>query len=308
MGSSERVARLLALVPYLQRQGGFADLAQTAQMLGVSVEQLRKDVRLLQFVGEDMRSPGALIDIDLEGLNEGDIFLSNADFLSKPMRLSADEAVSLEVGLRALAELGGAEVSAAAKSALAKISAASAAAPIDMSLDAGEQGAALEKAAAENLVVEIGYQRGGEERHARIEPKRLSAKGGHVYLQAWNIEAGGWRSYRTDRITSVQATEERGQARGEPPALDDSWLSTAKAQKVKVKLAPEAAWVEEYWPTTSVVHTDGGLEVELNVVDPNWFAHELLRLGPAVLGVDPREAAAGAAQLARQALENYKVG
>ena len=52
--------------------------------------------------------PGDLIDIDMDAVDgEGVIHLSNADYLTRPLRLSADEALALVLALRTLREIAG---------------------------------------------------------------------------------------------------------------------------------------------------------------------------------------------------------
>jgi proteasome accessory factor C len=49
-----------------------------------------------------------LIDIDMDAVDgEGVIHLSNADYLTRPLRLSADEALALVLALRTLREVAG---------------------------------------------------------------------------------------------------------------------------------------------------------------------------------------------------------
>ena len=120
--SVEQVSRLLALVPYLQAHPD-ADLAETAAAFGVTPRRLLADLEVLWFVGLPGGLPGDLIDIDMDAVqSHGRIRLTNAEYLSRPMRFTIDEVTSLIVALRAVREVAGGEAGDAVDSALAKLS------------------------------------------------------------------------------------------------------------------------------------------------------------------------------------------
>ena len=106
MNSSDQVARLLALVPYLQAHPD-ADVRTTASVFGVSPRQLIADLNVLWYCGLPGGMPGDLIEVDMDAVeSEGRIRLTNADYLARPLRFTLDEAMSLAVALRSLQELG----------------------------------------------------------------------------------------------------------------------------------------------------------------------------------------------------------
>jgi proteasome accessory factor C len=75
---------------------------------------------------------------------------------------------------------------------------------------------------------------------------------------------------------------------------------------VVLDLAPEAAWVAEYYPTETVNRDDSGhLTVGLRVTDPAWLRGLLLRLAGGALVVSPVGAGDSAAEAAREALDQY---
>ena len=103
-GAREQVARLLALVPYIQARREVS-LDQAAADFGVQPAQIVKDLNVLWFCGLPGLGMGDLIDVDMDALEgEGMIRVSNADYLSRPLRLDSSEASALIVALRALRE------------------------------------------------------------------------------------------------------------------------------------------------------------------------------------------------------------
>jgi len=119
-GERERLPRLLALVPYLQANHGIA-IEQAAADFGISEDQLRRDLQLLWMCGLPGHGPGDLIDLSFEGDTVSVIFDAG---MSRPLRLTAEEALPLVVALRTLAEMPGITDRDAVERALAKVESA----------------------------------------------------------------------------------------------------------------------------------------------------------------------------------------
>ena len=120
MSAADRLTRLFALVPYLQNNQGIP-VKEVAAEFGVSVREILKDVSTLWVTGiGDL--PGELIDFDYDALeDEGLIYIKDAEFLPRPLRLSRNEGIALTIGLRTLRETADAAEHAVIDSALAKL-------------------------------------------------------------------------------------------------------------------------------------------------------------------------------------------
>lgn len=313
VASSEQVNRLLALVPYLQARPDGAGLADTAAAFGVSQKQLLADLEVLWFCGLPQGLPGDLIEVDIEGARGGWIRLSNAEYLSRPLRFSPDEALSLVVALELVRELAGPDLVAAVDGALDKLSLARSALPAPVVAVSVESGSAevrrlLNEAIEGHHVVRLTYdgQTRAETTRPLVEPKRLSVRDGYGYLDAWSLDRDGWRVYRMDRIAAVEVLDQTAGERGEVPTFSSGWLDTLPdAAEVTLVLAESARWITEYIPVRSTEQTAEGLAVTLRVADPAWLRAQLLRLGPGVVRVEPAEAAESARHAAREALALY---
>lgn len=312
MASSEQVNRLLALVPYLQARPAGAGLAETAAAFGISDKQLLADLDVLWYCGLPGGLPGDLIEVDIEGARGGWIRLSNADYLSRPLRFSPDEALSLVVALQLVRELAGPELAEAVDGALDKLSGTPAAmsAPVVVSVASGsaEVRQLLSAAIDAGTVVELTYdgQTRAETTMPRVEPKRLSVRDGYGYLDAWSLDRNDWRVYRMDRIAAAHTIELPAQDRGEVPTFSSGWLDQLPdAVEVTLVLADSARWITEYIPVHASEPTPQGLAVTLRVSDPAWLRAQLLRLGAGVVAVDPPQAAESARHAAREALALY---
>ncbi|MDR1238322.1 MAG: WYL domain-containing protein [Propionibacteriaceae bacterium] len=311
MTSNAQVARLLALVPYLQ-QAGAVDLAKTAEQFSVTPGQLVKDLNVLWFCGLPQGLPDDLIEVDQDALAQGEIRLSNADFLSRPMRFTPDEAMSLVVALEAVAELADPSSAAAVASALDKLTKAQGqSVQVIVSAAAGDADIreSLLAAIAQQTVVRLTYDRqlGSATSYPEVEPVRLITRDGFAYLQAWSLERAAWRTYRLDRIAAVEATGQPAQERGVPERFDSGWLeSRPDAAEVELEVSPEAGWVAEYYPVRSAVRTEHGWVLRLLVADPRWLNGLLLRLGDQVLRVSPEAALDAARHIAHETLAAYE--
>ena len=103
--SAERLQRLLALVPYVVSRKAVG-LADTAAAFGLSERELVDDLNLLWCVELRDPDPYCPIDLSYEG---GEIVVSQAESIARPLRLAVDEASALLVALRMLADVPGLE-------------------------------------------------------------------------------------------------------------------------------------------------------------------------------------------------------
>ena len=313
--SQGQVRRLLSLVPYLREHDGAA-LTDVAAAFGISVRTLRQDLNVLWMCGMPGLTPGDLIDIDMDAV-EGEcvIHLSNADYLPRPLRLSADEALSLVLALRTLAEIAGPGRRAAIDRALVKLEAAAGSLPpprASVAVAAGREDiqATVNEALSRGKRLDLTYDVASraETTQRMVDPLRVFVRDGYGYLDGWCYAAQGLRTFRLDRIASAEVSDlDRAEHDVVLRDLSAGWFDTLEdAPVVTLRLEPEAAWVAEYYPTESITrHEDGRLTVVLRVSDPAWLRGLLLRLAGAAMVLEPAAAGVSAAEAAQEALEQY---
>jgi proteasome accessory factor C len=314
--TTERMTRLLSLVPYLTARPEGVPLAEVARDFGVPERQLRRDMELLWMCGLPGYGPGDLIDLAFEGDRVRVTFTAG---MVRPLRLSTDEAVALIVALRTLLELPGLAEGEAVSRALAKVSAAAGhpaevAAPVVVSVDAREQSLAvvrdgLERRRALHLHY---YVPSRDERTERtVDPMRLLLVDGHWYLEAWCRNVEGTRLFRLDRIDDVTVLDEPA---APPPEaherdLDDGLYQPGEqAPLVRLRLARTARWVADYYPVeepAEVSDPPGGLAVTVRTSDLAWARRLVASLGGTATVDEPAELAAQVAGEARAALARY---
>ena len=305
--------RLLALVPYLLARPGVSFAVASADF-GVTEDRLRKDLNLLWMCGLPGHFPGDLIEIEFEG---DTITLSDPQGVTRPLRLTVDEALALVVALRTLAETPGLADPEPVLRALAKVEEAAGAA----ALPAGRVEVALEGEQVVLPVVREALDRGRrlhlvhhsaarDERTERdVDPLRLLVVDGRSYLEAWCRRAEGLRVFRLDRVLEVTVLDV---ASDPPPGVASRDLSQGLFQAaaddvlVTLLLAPAAAWVADLYPTESAEPTgDGGMLVRLRTPQTRWVRRLALQLGSAGTVLDPPELAEQVRADARQALAAY---
>lgn len=312
-GTPAQLPRLLALVPYLLARPGVR-LAEVAADFGISEDRLRKDLNLLWVCGLPGHGPGDLIDVEFEGET---VTLTEPAGVTRPLRLTVEEALALIVALRALSETPGLEERDAVDRALAKVeqaagAAAGAADRVEIAVE-GEARvlpvaqAALEQGRALHLSY---YVPGRDETTERdVDPMRLLLVEGRSYLEAWCRRVESVRLFRLDRVHEIALLDEpsappadvrpRDLAQGLfRPGPDDLLVTLA--------LRPGAAWVADYHPCESVTETaDGGLTVRLRARDTSWVRRLVLRLGDQGHVLEPAELAQAVRDDAGLALAAY---
>ena len=307
--SAERLRRLLALVPYVVSRKAVG-LAETAAAFGMSERELIDDLNLVWCVELRAPEPYCPIDLSYEG---GEIVVSQAESIARPLRLAADEASALLVALRMLAEAG------AAGSAVARLIAkiedaagasAAASSQVTIQIDgpnargmAAKISAALTAGKRLHLRHYVASRDEATERD--VDPMRLLVVEGRTYLEGWCRRAEGVRLFRLDRVLDLEVLEVPAEVpeSAEPVDVDAGLFRPSESdERVELELAAAARWVAEYYPCESVAELgEGRLRVLLRTPDTRWVRRLALRLGedarvvsPAALAAEVRAAAAAA--------------
>ena len=311
--SNERLPRLLALVPYLLNRPAIT-VKEAAADFGITPKQLRKDLELLWMCGLPGYGPGDLIDLSFEGET---ITVSFDAGLDRPLRLTAAEAASLLVALRALADTPGVVDTDAVQRALAKIEAAvGKAQPAGMVVGLGgfERGetaeirAAVQDAVKRERAVRIRYYSQSHDAMSDrvVDPMRLLLVEGRGYLEGWCRSALGVRLFRLDRIDDVQVLDEPSAPppHAQPTDTSEGLFHPRDDQKIAVLLLePDAHWVAEYYPVDHAAElSDGRTRVLMRYDDLSWMVRLLLGLGGDVHVEQPSELADEVVRQAREAL------
>jgi proteasome accessory factor C len=314
MSAADRLSRLLALVPWLTTHDGVT-LGECAEHFRVSEEQLERDLWLLVVCGVPGYGPDQLIDIDF--WTDGRVHVVDPQTLSTPMRLSSEEATTLLVALRMLAQLPGVGDRASLLSAAAKLEAASSldtdrfvAIDVDVAQPIRD---AVDVALAEGRELEIEYAAATrDEVTARtIQPLRTISIDGVTYLEAYCLLAEAVRTFRLDRVLEAHLgrflpTRAFAPSSISPESGSDQ-VPAVPQRTVTLLLEPAARWLIDVHQAHEdpSPRSDGRSLVVLPMHDGDWAIRLVLSLRGAATVIEPSYLVAAVAAAAEAALAAY---
>jgi len=301
---------MLALVPWLTAHPGVS-VAECAAHFGVSEEQLQKDLWQIVMCGVPGYGPDQLVDIQF--WDDGVIHVLDPQTLDRPLRLTHEEALSLLVALRMLAQLPGIEDRAAIASAAAKLERAASDAGserfvvvrVDVPAEVTD---AVDRSVAEGRALEIRYASATKDEvtERTVRPIRLFTIDGVSYLEGFCMSAQAVRTFRLDRVLAARV--------GDPlPETDDSALpgpppSDLRAGRTALlEVDPSARWIIDVHDGELVADglPGGCATVRLPLMSDAWAIRLVLSLHGAARVVEPRDLAGAVAAAARAARAAY---
>ena len=291
-------------------------MEETAAAFGITERELVDDLNLLWCI--ELRSPDPYCPIDLS-YEGGEIVVSEAEAIDRPLRLGVDEACALLIALRMLADLPSVGAGSALSRTIAKLELAAGAPPGRAPRSPSRSTTSLPQAAAAEVAEALSggqalahcvlrARPGRGDRAGRgpdAAPARRGAQlpGGLVPQRAGcpAVPAGPHPCHRGPGCRQ-RGPGRRGAGRcGQRPvpALADDVL-------VVFELAAAGRWVAEYWPDRA-----GGragrraAAVQLRTPDTQWVRRLALRLGEDGRLVSPPELAEQVIADATTALSHY---
>jgi proteasome accessory factor C len=313
--ATDRLQRLLALVPYVVSRK-VVGLADTAAAFGLSERELVDDLNMLWCV--ELRSPDPYCPIDLS-YEGGEIVVSEAESIDRPLRLGVDEASALLVALRMLAEVPDLEDRSALSRTIAKLeaaagAAAAASAQVTVQVDdpgAGSVLAQVRDALDRGRRLHLSYYVPGRDEATErdVDPMRLLVVEGRTYLEGWCLRAEAVRLFRLDRVLALAVLDEPGSvpAQARPRDVDQGLFRPSDDDvEVELELSVAGRWVAEYYPCERVDDLgDGRLRIALRTPDTRLVRRLALRLGDDGRVISPADLVAQIREDATAALAQY---
>jgi proteasome accessory factor C len=280
--ASDRVARLLAVVPWIAAHDG-PTVDEICERFAVSRRKLLEDLEILMLVGVPPYTPDTLIDVTIEGDR---VWLRFADVFARPLHLTPEQGLALVAAGAASQGLPGGDREGPLATALAKLAAVLGVEPgeaVSVTLGETRPGVleALRSAVSEHRRVRLDYYAyGRDERSSRdVDPHAVVAHGGAWYLHGHCHQARDRRLFRVDRVVDVEVLD----ATFDPPPEsegDTPLVLGPDVPRVTLELAPAARWVAETYPVDDVSDTEHGwLRVRVAVTATPWLERLLVRLG-----------------------------
>jgi proteasome accessory factor C len=314
--ATDRLQRLLALVPYVVNRN-VVGMTETATAFGITERELVDDLNMLWCV--ELRSPDPYCPIDLS-YEGGEIMVSEADPMDRPLRLGVDEACALLVALRMLAELPSVGDGSALSRTIAKIEAAAGSAggpstQVAVQLDDVARQSVLghiTDALARSRRLHIAHYVPGRDQPTErdVDPMRVLVVEGRSYLEGWCRRANAVRLFRLDRILAIEVLDVPRDVPAVAQPVDvDRGLFRPSPEDVLVvlELAAAGRWVADYYPCEERAELpDGRVRVTLRTPDLEWVRRLALRLGEDGRVVAPAELARQVVEDAATALAQYQ--
>ena len=332
VSASDQLARLLALPAWVAEHPGVT-VTEAANHFGVTPAVIERDINTLWVSGLPGGMHGDLVDFDAADFEAGRLRLSEPLGLDRPVRLTRQEAISLLMALRVLADLladdeASAPVIASTQQAVTDLLTAGASDDADTQADVrvglstgpvsehadrcghtAQVLAAVRSALRDRRRLHLAYVSATDTPSERdVDPITLESDGSHMTLVAWCLSAKAERSFRLDRITSVEVLDvpsvrHRSSRRRNQPEADHSASDRPRATLV---LQPTGRWLGEQVPYLSQEETaDGCLRVVVEGRDRAWLIGLVLSAGRHLVAVEPPDLAQEAAASAKQALTSY---
>jgi proteasome accessory factor C len=304
---SQRLRRLLFLVPYVARNSDGVPVDDLARLIGVDREQLLEDLDLLTQVGPPDGDPGEYLLVSVE---DGSVFVDLAQRFTRPLRLTPAEGCSLLLGIQTLRESGIAPFDDALGSAERKLLRALGrdAAEAEQ-LATGTVVAEPDQAVARHLrelvvaarrratvAMHYGAVSSGSAARREVDPYGIVHHAGHWYVVGHCHARGDTRTFRIDRISSLETTRRAFQVPAdfdlETYRRERLYVPSADAVAVRVHLDPLAtARVGAAWPAGEVTtFEDGGSEIVIDCEGFGWVTGWVLGFGRHAWIVGPPEA------------------
>lgn len=250
VSTSDQLTRLLALPAWVADNPGVS-IKEAARHFGVTPAVIERDVNTLWVSGLPGGLHGDLVDFDAADFEAGRLRLSEPLGLDRPVRLTRQEAISLLMALRVLADLLAADevsapVIASTQQAVTNLLTAGAStddADVQIGAEAGPSTslvsehadrsgraaqvlAAVRSALGDRRRLHLVYVSATDTPSERdVDPITLKSDGSHMTLVAWCLSAKAERSFRLDRITSIEvldipAVRHRASRRRNQPHID----------------------------------------------------------------------------------------
>ncbi len=305
--AEERLARLLAIIPWIVGHDG-PTVVDVCARFEITPADLASDIGLLYLCGLHPYTPDLLIEAEVR---DGRVWVSYADYFSRPLRLTPIEGLGLLTAAQTLLAVPGTDPTGPLATGLAKLAAslgADDAVKVDFGAASEDTLTVLREGAQQSVQVEIDYLSfSRNERTVRtIEPDHVFLTQGQWYVSGWCHLAQGERNFRVDRIAHATLL---GLSRTQPTRAEVPELFThaPSGGEATLQLAGADTWVVEQYPVLDQ-HTDdhGNLIVRLAVTDNGWLDRLILRISHDSHVVSGPEGWGGASQAAATVLRRYQ--
>jgi proteasome accessory factor C len=299
-----RINRLLAMLPWVIGNPG-CSVDEVCERFGYTQSDLIKDLNTVFVCGLPGYGPGDLMDASID---DDEIIIEMADYFSRPLRLTAPEALGILASGKAVQSAGsGGDALDRAILKLERTLLPEGTEVVVVDIPEPQLVGELRTAAVEGRVMQIDHTSiaSGTAKIRDIEPWTVFTTLGNWYVSAFCRNADAKRVFRIDRIRTAAPTGDRFTA---SPASGDATIRYTPGDDdvhVTIRLSGEAMWVADYYPVDVVDDGPDSMTIQMSVGDAAVAARLLIRLGSNAVVLEGPEAAHATADLRSRILEVY---
>jgi proteasome accessory factor C len=279
------------MLPWLMERDE-VPLAEAAARFDLTEAEVATDLELVAMCGLPP-FVDELIDVFID---EGVISVGVPRLFTRPLRLNSVEAWELLAAGRAAMELPGAEPYGPLGRGLAKLAVVLGeddTTGVRIDLDRPEQTDSIADAVGAGSQLRIRYRSPSRDESTErlIVPRQVFTDRGQWYVSADDDRSGEVRTFRIDRIESIEPTGETMAPGDDPLPTPGSWFADGSVPRATIRFAPAARWVIERYPVDSVSEADddGWVTVRLPVASEHWLRTTLVRLGTGAELLEPAQ-------------------
>ena len=313
--ATEKLERLVSMIPWIIDNDG-PKLSFIAQRFNYPEEHLLNDLtKVLFMVGPYPHTPDTLIEVIVE---EGRVWISQAEWLARPIRLTAEQGFNILRKAKIMELIIGTENGTDLKNAVRKLESSlgqnKKTFEVDIPSLSTNIWTVINRAIETKTQLQISYYSYAKDATSTrtIHPVQISNRDKNQYLYAYCETANDFRLFRLDRIIDASASPKSISIPAEPkniPSDEENWKLQDSSSLVSLKIAPEDSWITATYPIEKISPTnDGYLNVDLYVTGIAWLKRLLLRLSPETEILNsPEDIPIDLAKIAAQAiLDRYK--
>jgi predicted DNA-binding transcriptional regulator YafY len=299
-----RINRLLAMLPWVIANPG-SSVDEVCERFGYRRSDLIKDLNTVFVCGLPGYGPGDLMDASID---DDEIVVEMADYFSRPLRLTAPEALGILASGKAVQSAGsGGDALDRAIQKLEGMLLPEGADAVVVDIPEPPLVGELRTAATEGSVVQIDHTSvaSGAARIRDIEPWAVFTTLGNWYVSGFCRSADAERVFRIDRIRTVTPTGERFTPNPTPHDASIRYTPGDDDVHVTIRLFGDARWVADYYPVDVIDDGPEMMTIQMSVGEAAVAARLLIRLGSTAEVVEGSTAANAAADLRARILERY---
>ena len=285
--AAEKLERLLAMIPWIiDNDGPRLDLI--AKRFEYPEEILLADLtKVLFMVGPYPRTPDTLIEVIIE---DGRVWIDQADWLSRPIRLTPEQGFNLLRKAKTLEFIHGRSEAIALSGAIDKLEIALGQSKETFDLDISKirntDLLTINESIREENQLRIRYYAYGKDENSTrtVHPIEIVNRDHNYYLHAYCEVANDYRLFRLDRILEAETVDKSNlipEEGGESPFLEEKWNLDVEGDLITLKISQEDAWMLSTYPIEEYSQKENGdIQVKLVVTGIAWLKRLLLRLSP----------------------------